>query len=286
MTARRTRRLWRRAGLAFIAWHTLALAAVALGGVACGSTPSGVEGSGGASSGGASWDGASLGGSGGAEGIDVLVFSRTVEYRHAAIPNGIDALQSLADARGWNVEATEAPSVFTDAGLAEFEVVVFLLTTGDVLAASEQAAFERFIRAGHGFVGVHSASDTEYDWPWYGELVGAYFAGHDVVQEATVIVESAEHPATRSLPSPWRRRDEWYGFDRNPRSTVAVLLTLDESSFTPGAGAMGADHPIAWAHEYDGGRALYTALGHTAESYTEPAFLSHLAGAVEWAAGR
>jgi type 1 glutamine amidotransferase len=152
-------------------------------------------------------------------------------------------------------------------------------------ARSEGGAFERFIRRGNGFVGIHSATDTEYDWPWYGELVGAYFRAHPEIQPALIRVEAA-HPSTMGLPSTWMRTDEWYGFRDNPRSRVTVLLTLDESSYMPGASTMGDDHPIAWYHQHDGGRAFYTALGHTEASYAEPLFLGHLAGGVEWAARR
>lgn len=215
--------------------------------------------------------------------LQVLVFSRTAGFRHASIPEGVSALQRLASERDWKLVTSEDALLFNDASLGTFDVVVFLLTTGDVLDTEQEAALERFIRSGKGFVGVHSASDTEYDWPWYGELVGAYFLGHDAVQPASVIVEEGTHPASKGLMSPWLRTDEWYGFRTNPRATANVLLRLEESSFTPGAGAMGEDHPIAWYKEFDGGRSFYTALGHTAESYAEPEFLSHLAGAIEWA---
>jgi cytochrome c len=215
----------------------------------------------------------------------VLVFSRTVEYRHASIEDGVEALQTLADQRGWALSATEDAAMFMPHLLAEFDVVVFLSTTGDVLDAAQQVAFEDFIGSGNGYVGVHAASDTEYDWPWYGDLVGAYFSAHPDIQEASVLVEDAEHPATVGLGSPWIRTDEWYGFDQNPRGAVSVLLAVDESSYDAGEGSLGDDHPIAWYHEYDGGRSFYTALGHTAESYIEPSFLTHLAGGIEWAAG-
>jgi type 1 glutamine amidotransferase len=218
-------------------------------------------------------------------GASVLVFSRTTGYRHASIEDGTKALSRLALERGWHLESTEDPTKFTDAGLSRFDVVVFLSTTGDVLDPSQERAFERFIQTGKGYVGVHAASDTEYDWPWYGGLVGAYFRAHPAVQAADVYVESG-HPTTQGLPAPWTRTDEWYAFDENPRGKVEVLLTVDESSYDPGQGTMGDDHPIAWLHEYDGGRAFYTALGHTRESYAEPAFVEHLAAAIEWAAGK
>jgi type 1 glutamine amidotransferase len=216
---------------------------------------------------------------------DTLVFSRTVAFRHTSIPQGIAALRMLGTQRGWRVTASEDPTLFTDQGLAPFNVVVFLSTTGDVLNPDQQAAFERFIRRGNGFVGIHAATDTEYDWPWYGELVGAYFRAHPEIQPALIHIEAA-HPSTMGLPSTWMRTDEWYGFRDNPRSRVTVLLTLDESSYMPGASTMGGDHPIAWYHAHDGGRAFYTALGHTEASYAEPLLLQHLAGGIEWAARR
>jgi type 1 glutamine amidotransferase len=216
---------------------------------------------------------------------DALVFSRTTAFRHTSIAQGIAALRMLGTQRGWRVTASEDPTLFTDQGLSPFNVVVFLNTTGDVLNPDQQAAFERFIRRGNGFVGIHSATDTEYEWSWYGELVGAYFRAHPEIQPALIRVEAA-HSSTMGLPSTWMRTDEWYGFRDNPRSRVTVLLTVDESSYMPGASTMGGDHPIAWYHEHDGGRAFYTALGHTEASYAEPLFLGHLAGGVEWAARR
>ena len=215
----------------------------------------------------------------------VLVFSKTTGYRHDSIAAGIEAISSLADAGGWGFRSTEDSGVFTAEGLLEFNVLVFLSTTGDVLDEPEQAAMEAFIRAGNGFVGVHSASDTEYDWPWYGALLGAYFKAHPAIQPATLRVEDRAHPASAHLGAAWSRTDEWYGFVTNPRSHVNVLLSLDEASYDPGDGAMGGDHPITWYHEYDGGRSFYTALGHAAESYAESDFLRLLDGAIRWAAG-
>lgn len=225
------------------------------------------------------------------ESVSVLVFSKAAKYhgrdfryRHEAIPDGTRAIQEIGTRAGWNVVATEDARRFEDEILAEFDVVVFLLTTGDVLNEEQQAAFERFIRSGKGYVGIHSASDTEHAWPWYGELVGAYFKDHAPIQEATYDVEDRTHPATEELPERWTRTDEHYNFETNPRNEVNVLMSLDESSYDIGDGAMG-DHPIAWYHEYDGGRAFYTALGHTKETYSEPQVLIHLEGAIRWAAG-
>lgn len=212
----------------------------------------------------------------------VVVFSKTEQYRHASIPQGVSALQTLAQTRGWEISATEDAAQLVTA-LDDANVVVFLSTTGDVLDATQQAAFEAFIAAGNGFVGVHAASDTEYDWAWYGGLVGAYFKAHPAIQTASIVVENTSHLATAGLPNPWSREDEWYGFRTNPRPDVQVLLKLDEASYAPGDGSMGEDHPIAWYHEYGGGRAFYTALGHTPESYSDPLFVAHLEGAIRWA---
>jgi type 1 glutamine amidotransferase len=217
----------------------------------------------------------------------LLLFSRTTgDYRHETIPDGVAALTSMANRRGWSLVATEDQNRFSDSGLAPFDVIVFLNTSGDVLDAEQQAAFERFIRAGGAWVGIHSASTTEYDWPFFGGLLGAYFSAHPATQEAVIEVENATHSATAELPNPWRRTDEWYSFRTNPRANVTVLLTLDEATYEPGDTAMGADHPIAWFHTYEGGRSFYTALGHTRESYSEPAFLAHVEGGIEWALGR
>lgn len=217
----------------------------------------------------------------------ILVFSRTVGFRHDSIAAGVQALSALGAANGFAVEATEDAAELSDDGLAGYDVVVWLNTTADVLDADQQAAFERFIQAGGGWVGVHSASDTEYDWPWYGQLLGggAYFQNHPVIQVAELNVEDPSHPSTAHLPATFSLEDEWYNFQTNPRASVSVLMTLNESSYQPGEDAMGDDHPIAWYHEFDGGRAWYTALGHRQELYQDPVFTGHLLGGIRWAAG-
>ncbi|WBB79182.1 ThuA domain-containing protein [Micromonospora sp. WMMD882] len=217
--------------------------------------------------------------------FSVLVFSKTAGFRHGSIPAGITAIKQLGAANDFTVDTTEDGAAFTDANLAKYQAVVWLSTTGDVLNADQQAAFERYVQAGGGYAGIHAASDTEYDWPWYGELVGAYFNSHPANQTATVKVEDPAHPSTADLPDRWSRYDEWYNYRTNPRGDVHVLASLDEKSYTPGSGAMGADHPIAWCQDYDGGRAWYTGGGHTNESYAEPDFLAHLLGGIQTAAG-
>ena len=213
--------------------------------------------------------------------FQILVFSKTAAFRHSSIPDGIAAIKDLGALNNFEVVASEDSTLFTDVTLAAFRAVVFLNTTGDILDPDQQAAFERFIRNGGGFMGVHSAADTEYSWPWYGGLIGAYFANHPAIQNATVIVEDTNDISTAHLPNQWVRNDEWYNFQINPRANVHVLARLDESTYT--GGSMG-DHPIAWYHEYDGGRAWYTAGGHTAASYAEPAFRLHLLGGIRYAA--
>ncbi|NJQ02207.1 ThuA domain-containing protein [Streptomyces sp. PLAI1-29] len=221
--------------------------------------------------------------SSGAAAYEILVFTRTAGFRHDSIPQGVTALRRLGAENDFAVTTTEDPAAFTTAGLARYRAVVFLSTTGDVLGPAQQTAFEGYLRAGGGYAGVHAAADTEYTWPWYGGLVGAYFASHPAIQPATVTVEDRTHDATAHLAATWRRTDEWYNYRTNPRPAVRVLASLNESSYT--GGTMGGDHPIAWCHDYQGGRSFYTGLGHTAESYAEPAFLRHLLGGVRWAAG-
>ncbi len=213
----------------------------------------------------------------------VLVFSRTLGFRHDSIPDGVAAVEALGRARGFAVDATEDAAAFSPGNLSRYRAVVLLNTTGSVLEGGQRDALQGFVRAGGGFVGVHSAADTLYDWPWYGSLVGAYFARHPAIQTARVHVEDPGHPSTRGLPDPWTWTDEWYDFRASPRPAVHVLLTVDEASYRDGA--MGGDHPIAWCHPFDGGRAWYTALGHVREAYADPAFRVHLLGGIEYAAG-
>src|SRR3989454_6421946 len=212
----------------------------------------------------------------------ILVFTKTAGFRHDSIPAGIAAIRSLGNEHGFTVVNSEDASIFNEVELAKYRVVVFLSTSGDILNSVEQAAFETFIRGGGGFVGIHSATDTEYDWPWYGQLVGAYFQSHPSIQRAIVKRVDSSDPSTAPLPPEWLRTDEWYNFQDNPRSRVTVLLNVEETTYD--GGTMGESHPLAWRHEYDGGRAWYTAMGHTEESYAEPLFLSHILGGIMWAA--
>jgi type 1 glutamine amidotransferase len=229
--------------------------------------------------------------------FSALIFSKTAAFRHTeCIPQGTVAIAQMAARRGFEVDATENAAAFTDENLANYDVVIFLCTTGDVLDATQQSAFERYIRAGGGYAGIHSASDTEYDWAWYGGLVGAYFRDHPgsvnpQFQVATMTVEDRHTAATRRLGRTWTREEEWYNFRTNPRDDVHVLLSVDESTYDPrgysvpgGSPGMG-DHPIAWCQPYDGGRAFYTALGHKGVYWEEPLLLSHVLGGIEMAAG-
>jgi type 1 glutamine amidotransferase len=229
--------------------------------------------------------------------FSALIFSKTAAFRHTeCIPQGTVAIARMGARRGFEVDATENAAAFTDENLANYDVVIFLCTTGDVLDAAQQSAFERYIRAGGGYAGIHSASDTEYDWAWYGGLVGAYFRDHPgsvnpQFQVATMNVEDRHTAATRRLGRTWTREEEWYNFRTNPRDTVHVLLSVDESTYDPrgysvpgGSPGMG-DHPISWCQPYDGGHAFYTALGHKGVYWEEPLLLSHVLGGIEMAAG-
>lgn len=213
---------------------------------------------------------------------DVLVFSRTAGFRHSSIDEGVTALRELGAANNFTVTATEDPAAFTPSNLAGYEAVVFLSTTGDVLDPTQQTAFEGYMAAGGGYVGVHAAADTEYDWSWYAGLAGALFQSHPAVQPARIEVEDRAHDATAHLGPAWQRTDEWYDYRTNPRTSAHVLASLDETSYS--GGSMGGDHPIAWCKDYAGGRAFYTGGGHTEESYGDPAFRRHLLGGIRWAA--
>jgi uncharacterized protein len=229
------------------------------------------------------------------EGFEVLIFSRTAGFRHASIPFGIAAIRALGEEHGFGVDATEDPAQFSGRNLKQYEAVVFLNTTGTVLEEGGKRAFMRYVRRGGGYVGIHSAADTEYDWPFYERLVGAYFLSHPIQQTATFHNEALDHPATSHLARRFEVFDEFYSFQTNPRPNVRVLLTIDETSYspdpntthlpggTPASGYMG-DHPMSWCHRDFRGRAFYTALGHENYLYQLDWFREHLLGGILTAA--
>ncbi|MEM6632042.1 MAG: ThuA domain-containing protein [Bacteroidota bacterium] len=215
------------------------------------------------------------------ESMNILVFSKTAGFRHGSISNGIAALRGLGENNGASIEFTESSLEFTSDNLDNYNVIVFLNTTGDILNDSQQDAMQAWYRAGGGFVGIHSAADTEYNWPWYNQLLGAWFNGHPQIQEANMEVVDSTHISIGHLARQWRRRDEWYNY-RSVQDHIQVLINLDESSYQ--GGTMGNNHPISWYHEFEGGRTFYTGMGHTAGSYSEPDFLQHIWGGITYVA--
>lgn len=221
-------------------------------------------------------------------GADILVFSRTAGYRHQSIGAGLEMFDELAAAYGFAVVKTEDPSVFSDAQLGAFDAVVFLNTSGDILNDVQQQAFERYIQSGGGFVGIHAAADTEIDgtWPWYIGLVGGAFAGHPSdpsnVQQARLSLADGAGEVAEGLPESFAFVDEWYDFN-HLNMTTRPVLKIDRDSYV-GAIAAGVER-IAWFHEYDGGRAFYTNLGHADETYASELFRRHLLSGLVYAVG-
>jgi cytochrome c len=223
--------------------------------------------------------------------IRVLVFSKVADdaYRHSSIPNGIAAIHEIGVANGWQVDDTIDARAFNPKSLAKYDVIVWNNTGGDILDDGERTAFEDFIHHGGGFVGVHEAApwagSKDVSWPWYEGLVGAHFKQHpEGTRTANVTGASGQHPSTKGIPNPWSHTDEWYEWieDPSPARGMHILLYVDEKSYGRGTG----QHPVAWCHEYEGGRAFYTALGHTEASYGEADFRTLLAGGIEWASAR
>jgi cytochrome c len=210
----------------------------------------------------------------------VLVFSKTKGFRHQSIEAGKAALIKLGAEKGFGVDTTESADVFTAENLKKYRAVIFLSTTGDVLDQAQQNQFMQFIQSGGGYVGIHAAADTEYDWWWYGKLVGAYFKSHPQIQEAKF--RKVKPFGEDNLPDEWIRTDELYNY-KKISDEITVLYNLDESSYK--GGENGENHPIAWYHDFDGGRSFYTGLGHTDESFSEELFLSHLYQGIKYAIG-
>jgi len=207
----------------------------------------------------------------------ILVFTKTEGFRHSSIEKGVQTLIDLGLAANFEVTQTENAEDFNDETLSEYKVVLFLSTSGDVLNEMQQFAFRTFIQNGNSFMGIHAAADTEIEWPYYGELVGAYFVDHPAIQSATITTIDKTHISTSSLQDSFTRVDEWYNFDFK-NTNIKVLLNLEESSYE--GGTNGTDHPIAWYHNFDGGRSFYTGGGHTEEAFDEPEFKAHLLGGI------
>jgi type 1 glutamine amidotransferase len=210
----------------------------------------------------------------------ILVFSKTAGFRHnSSIEAGKKYIMELGQKNKFSVDTTENADAYTTENLKQYAAVIFLCTTGNVLNEQQQQAFKQFIQGGGGYLGLHSAADTEYDWPWYGELTGAYFKNHPRPQEAVFNVVDTANMATAHLPKVWKRFDELYNF-KWIGTDLQILITIDESTYT--GGGNGEDHPMAWYHDFDGGRSFYTALGHDNKSWEDPLYLQHVLGGIKY----
>ena len=217
----------------------------------------------------------------------VLVFSKTGGFRHTSIVKGVETFREIGEAYGWDVDWTEDGRGFTDEGLDPYAAIVFMSTTGDVLDSLQQEAFERYIGKGRGYVGVHAAADTEYEWPFYRALVGRQFVQHPQHQEGTIHVVDSLFPGMAGFGDSLRLYEEWYEYTEPYAENLRYLYRVDTNSYAQrgwkGASKMGAFHPLGWVHEYGGGRAFYTGIGHMDATYDLPAFRDHLAAGLHYA---
>lgn len=223
-----------------------------------------------------------------AQQFKALLFTKTAGFHHTSIHEGVDGVRNLAARHNFSVDWQESADVFNEKSLANYAVVIFLNTTGDILNAQQQAAFEKYIQSGKGWVGIHAAADTEYDWEWYTKLVGMMFLTHPAQQTAYLDVVNSNFPGLERFPKRMLWTDEWYEYRKPYKSNdLKFLITIDEKTYDPKtnqSAGMGAEHPIAWYHNYDGGRAFYTGLGHIGLVYSDQSFLDHLYGGIYWAA--
>lgn len=211
----------------------------------------------------------------------VLMLTATAGFRHDSIATARDVLASLSATNGLTVTATEDLSAISASNLANFDVVMFAMTSGELPFTPEQRnALLAFVNGGKGFVGTHSATDTLYGWPDYGRLVGAYFNDHPWTQQGRVLVEDASHPAA-GIRDAFTLEEEFYTFRDNPRSRVQVLMRLDAAS----VGASG-DYPLVWTQSFGSGRSYYNALGHFPATWRDSRFQSQIVAAIRWTAGR
>ncbi|MEM7575729.1 MAG: ThuA domain-containing protein [Bacteroidota bacterium] len=220
-----------------------------------------------------------------------LLITETDGWHHESIVAGIPALEGLAERHDFQLDRFQSGQTLTEAALQNYQVVIFLNTTRDIFNEEEEAAFEKFIQAGNGFVGIHAASDTEYEWEWFTQLVGRMFRIHPAVQTAWVDLETRKFPGLERWPDRLMWTDEYYDFTEEKVEGLTYLLSVDESTYDPQANwgsvateGMGDFHPLSWYHHFDGGRSFYTALGHLPAIYEEPLFLEHIYGGIFWAA--
>ncbi|MDB2384960.1 ThuA domain-containing protein [Polaribacter sp.] len=213
---------------------------------------------------------------------NVLVFTKTAGYRHKSIETGKQAFKKWATAENWKISFTENEQDLNDEKLKNIDVVVFMNTTENVFDEKSKKAFKKYIQNGGGFVGLHGASDTEFEWEWYTNMIGAQFRDHPKIQKAKLLVNTAEnHPAIKHLEETFYVTDEWYNFKEPVSENVTVLISLDETSYE--GKKMDGVHPISWIQEYKGGRIFYTGMGHTKEIYSNPLFVKHIVEGVNWA---
>lgn len=213
----------------------------------------------------------------------VLIFSLTKGYHHASIAEGTLFFINLGKQDHFMVDTTTDASKFTIDTLQQYNAVIWLSTTGDVLNAAQQEAFQQYIHGGGGYVGIHAASDTEFDWPWYNSLVGAYFNGHPGpknVQNGKMIRLDKSFPASAHFPDTFYHKDEFYDFKSLKKDSLTFLVSVDERSYEQGK--MGDFHPMAWYHTFEGGRAFYSNFGHTPESFSEPLIMEHFRQGLKW----
>lgn len=217
--------------------------------------------------------------------LNILVFSKTGGFRHKSIPDGIAFLKDMGSRNHWKMTFSEDSLVFNESRLAPYDVIVFLNTTGKIFSDDGRMAIKKYFKEGKGFVGIHAASDTEKEWDWFTEMIGATFKSHPKVQTATLNVNTGlKHPAIKGWGEKEVFKDEWYNFLKPVGKHVNVLASVDEDSYE--GEKMGIkNHPICWYHIYDGSRVFYTGIGHTSEIYKEDRYFSHVEGGILWAAG-
>lgn len=227
-----------------------------------------------------------------ADGKRVLIYTRNGEgYVHDNIAASVAALEKICSAENIATDVSDLPEVFTPENLARYDAIVFCNSNNEGFDTDDQKkTFQEFIRSRKGFAGIHIASGTEREWPWYWALVGGKFVRHPPYQTFDVVVTDPDHPSTRPLPARWTVEDEcFYSNQLNP--DIHVLLSVDLTTVEdelmseyPGE-TFGLLFPLCWCHHFEGGRQWYTALGHDAAFYEDPLFVAHLRGGILWILG-
>ncbi|HWB27983.1 MAG TPA: ThuA domain-containing protein [Chitinophagaceae bacterium] len=223
--------------------------------------------------------------------LNVIVVGSTDKYHAGSVAKGRQFFAQLAAGNNFNLCFTQDTAMINDDTLAKYQVFVQLHLAPFDMSTKQQAAVQKFIEQGKGWVGIHAAGLTgkqfhpnDVYWQWFEDAMGGVtYSPHPKFQQGTLIIEDHKHPVTKNLPAAIVMTDEWYEFDKSPRPNVRVLARADESTYHQNK-PMG-DHPLIWVNE-NYRRFIYIGVGHDSTAYDNPPYALLVKNAIIWAGNK